>query len=198
MRLLSADEFDEKYDELWNGCKKQLFKFEMLPEYDEFEIKDWASVSSSQINELISTVQSELYACKDDYQQRFSAGMEFLRLRYVPFPLTKYLLVELSSYATSQLIGAKINIIEDADLPKIGSHLKPCFHDFLLFDDYALLKLDNQPNGNMDCGAFYTTDKSEVETYIEFKHRLIELSQTLDHYMKKLNLHFCTAVQESK
>lgn len=190
MKYLSNPDFITKYFEIWNNCKREFFKLEVLPEYDEFSIADWATVDAKQTQQLINRVQGELFDWKDRYGKKiYTDKVEFLRIRYIPFPLTKYLLIELSSYKTSQAIGAKIDIIEDSDLPKIKPALKDCFGDFLLFDDTHLFKLDN-PGGITNCGAFYTDNAAEIAPYIQMKNELKALSKPLDDYLKLLNIQF--------
>jgi hypothetical protein len=193
MEYLEHEAFMAKYFEKWDNCKIEHFKLEVLPEYDEFGIDDWSKVDSQKTNDLIIDIQKILYARKEEFAEKIiKGGMEFMRVRYLPFPLTKYLLIELSSYATSQSIGAKIEIIEDADLEKIKS-LMDYFCDFLLFDDTALFKIDN-PGGIVKCGAYYTENQEEIAPYIALKKQLKQISQPLDEYLRLSNIQFVNSI----
>lgn len=187
MKHLNYEEFISKYSEISKNMNVQFFKFEMLPEYDEFNIDNWSTVDSKKANELVQGVQeSTLEWLKDKSAEEHA---KYFRVRYIPFPLTKYLLIELSSYATSQFLGSKVHVIEDAQLATITDKLKTCFRDFLLFDDRYLFVIDN-PGGIVACKAYYTEDPEEIAPYIEFKNAVTPLSQRLDDFLEKYNLKF--------
>lgn len=192
MKHINHQEFLEKFKQLFNSCN-DFFKLEVLPEYDDFNedfgIKDWHEVDAHKLNELIVISQQEAYEGKEKFIERKANGFKHLRVRYVPFPLTKYLLVELSSYITSQAIGKEVRMLDESSVSKLTPTLQPLFSDILLFDDRALLKVDN-PGGITKCSAFYTEDKAEIAPYLELKKEVTHLSHSLDDYMRLLNIGF--------
>lgn len=189
MEHLNYDEFMAKFSELWEFSKESLFKLEMLPEYDEFNVDNWKNVDARQAEKLVHRVQNEILSYKESDAQKYLTGFKSIRVRYLPFPVSKYLFIELSSYATSQYIGEIISIIDDSTLANIPANRIPYFCDYLLFDDCRLLKLNNL-NGIVKCSAFYSEEKYEIEPYLELKNLILTLSEKLDDYMSRYNLSF--------
>ncbi|MEO6520343.1 MAG: DUF6879 family protein [Mucilaginibacter sp.] len=196
MQYLNRPDYKEKYFKLWETCRDEFFKLEVLPVYEEFDISDWSTVDARKTNELICKVQKSIYSSKEKFHSRiFNDGVHFNRIRYIPFPLSKYLLIELSSYMTSQSIGVNIEVIEDSDLPKIDEKLRHLFSDFVLFDEKHLFKFDN-PGGIMTGGAYYSDQVDEIAPYIQLSNSLKTMSKSLNEYLSLLNIQFINSISD--
>ena len=89
MIYLDKIELQEKYSFLNSHVEKEFYKLETLPEYNDYGIEDWNSVSSSEMRNLIIKAQNEIYS---NYHQiigeQIAKGVKLKRVRYISFPLS--------------------------------------------------------------------------------------------------------------
>lgn len=183
MKYLNVEEFYQKYEELKKNLKSEFFKFEVLPEYVEYGVVDWNSVTGNKMLEIIHQAQSsrmsQISAFKTDTQN----GISNRRVRYLQFPLSKYIIRQFSTYLISEEIGEQIFIFEQIEDSQLNNS---DLNDFLLFDDNQLLK-HLYVDGELK-GAHYSNDKTEISSYLELKKILTLSSIPFKEFLNNYNL----------
>lgn len=183
MQYLDTQGFYDKYEELKRCTKNEFFKFEHRPEYIEYGINDWSRVVGEQMHNIILEAQKSRHKHKSAFEQDKKLGIINKRVRYLKFPLSKYILRQLSTYVIAEEIGEEIYIFED-----IEDHVlnKDYLSDFLLFDNLHILK-HNYVNGVLD-GAFYFNAPEDIAPYLELKKTLVSSAIPLDTFLYNYNL----------
>lgn len=184
MNYLSTEAFFDMYEELASNLKSEFFKLEVLQEYTEFEISSWDDLDNEVFSDKILQVQNSILSQKELFKGEIEKGIVSNRIRYVSFPLTKYVLFEFNAYLIATEIGENIyiidskSIIEDID----GKY----FCDYLMFDNERIL-IHDYDNGILK-GAYYSEDKNEIAPYLEVKNKLEKKGIPFMQYIDLLNL----------
>ncbi|MBW4889205.1 hypothetical protein KXQ82_05740 [Mucilaginibacter sp. HMF5004] len=187
MEFLSNDDFFAKYYEVYPTLKKQFFKLETSQSYVEYNITNWNEIPSSQMPGIIKNAQANVFKQKESYSDVIERGVQLKRVRYITFPLSKYVLRQFSSYLIAEEIGERIFILEESN--KLDDLInREIFSDFLLFDDEKIL-VHNYVDGKLE-GAYYSEDPSEIQPYLNLKQISEELSISFGEFTANFNLVF--------
>jgi hypothetical protein len=186
MILLDNKTFYQKYSLLIDETKKESFKLEVLQTYVEDGISDWNSLNGKKLSKLLPKAQKEILKQKKEFDDCFKKGVKIKRVRYIHFPLDKYLIYELSSFQAAVDIGEDIDVIE-GEKKTINIDIT-YFKDFLLFDKRKIL-VHNYIDGKL-CGAFFSEDPTEVAPYLEVRKQVLKSAIPLNDFLNQLSVSF--------
>lgn len=185
MEYLDTNRFYEKFEELDDQLKNEFFKLEVLQEYNEYGIEDWTSVQGDQMRDIIQKAQSTRLKQKSTFDKARERNINYCRVRYLKFPLSKYLVRQFSTYLVSEEIGEQISIFED-----IGNNMDGIdidyLKDFLLFDNRYLL-LHKYVGGELE-GAYFSDNASEIAPYLEIKKQLSSKAISFSDFLHDYNI----------
>lgn len=158
-----------------NNMKNIMRKFEFLQSYSFLNEKNYVNYlhndRSTYVDGLSLFAQNDLEASKKD-------ALKFLkieRLRFVQYPLTKYLEHEFYIYKIINKNGRKTRFFDDKSL------LIKNAKDFICFDDDLCYILDFSETDLL--GALKVTDKSIIAEIIEWYDCVMEKSLPCSEYM---------------
>ncbi len=161
---LGVKEFNTKFDELWGSTKNELFKLEVLQDYQE-DHGDLYQLFLKNDVELLKSKLRELW--KND-----RPSFTWNRVHVVELPLSEYMRFELTAYEIWEELGVNIYITTFDAIKNVLS--KPIFEDFLIFDNEHLFvnRFDDKANFLY---SDYSIDKELLRKYIDFKNDLMGL-----------------------
>jgi hypothetical protein len=182
--FLDKNEWGEKYNQLTNEFKNDFFKFETLEQYNDYGITDWTNIPNLEMLDLIKKSQAAILLMTSQLQSSLVRGCKIKRVRYLTFPLSKYILRQFSVFRIYQNLGIDIEIFED--IGQVKDIDKSLFRDFLLFDESKLLLIDN-PNGVYN-GGLFTEKIDEIKPYIDLKKIICKNTIKFDDYINNFNI----------
>ncbi|MBE9602659.1 DUF6879 family protein [Pedobacter sp. MC2016-24] len=181
---MDKDSWSQKCNSLINEAKDEYYKLEILPSYNDYGIYDWNSVRNEDMAALIKKGQDSIYSNSAPIKKQIENGVEVKRVRYLSFPLSKYILRQFSIYKIYEELGVKIEILEDITLDnELDLNF---FRDFLLFDNKHILLIDN-PNGCFN-GGMYSDDPNEIKPFIAIKELISDKTVSLKNYLGNFNI----------
>lgn len=149
----------EKY---FATCKKSAFRLELRQEYADD--KKQANLFSKTGTFDIATHQKWLKILRSAQKR----GCTFSRVHVVSYPLSSYIEYEMKAYSYSSKAGEKIHLLDKKN------YISSITHDFWLFDDCIVLKMNYSQNGQF---LGYEKITKNIDKYIELKRTLLHHSE---------------------
>ncbi len=177
---VTVDEFASAFDNFSAKVQRRIFKLERLQNYIEQDNESWREFRSGNIQrslELMPTIRAREAQFDIDF---FRRGLQFLRMRAVESPLSSYVDWEFHSYPISAQYGETILVADITNADRNG----PLWNarDFLLFDSFAVLVHDYDPDGLLH-GGWVCQDAALIKRCTDLAHRFTSVSVPLAVFM---------------
>jgi hypothetical protein len=175
-KMLSVDEFYTAYLNLCKRTNDRIFKLERIQSYQEPDNASYIEFSLGNIEHAVKLLPDVRAIQAEHYTDLFRRGLQFIRVRAVEFPLSKYLEWEFKGYPINAKYGETI-LIADITSEPISSALRES-SDFMLFDSFAILIHDYNAEGILS-GGWLCEDKNLIMDYQELADIFISKSVPL-------------------
>ena len=168
------------FSEFSAKVQRRIFKLERLQNYIENDDESWREFQSGNIRRSIELMPG-LRAADAQYDiDFFRRGLQFLRVRAVESPLSPYLSWEFQTYVISAQYGETILVTDLTNADRNG----PLWNarDFLLFDSFAVLVHDYDPDGLL-CGGWVCQDEAFTKRCTDIASQFTSVSVPLAVFM---------------
>jgi|SRR5579863_353073 len=183
----SLERFLSAFDEFSARVQRRIFKLERLQNYVESDNESWRQFQAGNVKrslELMATIRAQEAQYDVGF---FRRGLQFLRVRAVELPLSPYVEWEFQFHVISAQYGETILVTDVTDADRSGALWNA--RDFLLFDSFAVLVHDYDPEGLL-LGGWICQDKEIIENCTElasqFTSRSVPLAAFLAEHPPKL------------
>jgi len=177
---ISVDQFFSEYNRFSAQVRCRVFKLERLQNYMEPDNESWREFQVGNIKRSLELIPM-IRAKEAEYDvEFFKRGLQFLRVRAVELPLSPYIEWELQFHAFSAQYGETI-LVSDLTYTDRGSMLWNA-RDFLLFDSFAVLVHDYNPDGLL-VGGWVCQGEAIVRHYSDLARDFTSISVPLAVFM---------------
>ena len=188
MDMLNAELYFEKANDTIRVTKGDVFKLELLDEYNTSFEKQWqffkrnGRVSADMLYEYVK-------GSHDRAREFKRRGIRFRRVHVVSLPLSVYLRFEMESYKIFEKMGESVYLIERKKFAKIAkpSGMRPM--DLLATDECVfLVKYANVRNniGGELVGSFLIDEPEKVKKYKGYVERILKKAVPLNKFLRAI------------
>lgn len=187
MDILNADLYFEKANDAIREAKGDVFKLDLLDEYNTSFEKPWRSfkkeghVSADMLYRHIKEAYERAY----EYRRK---GICLRTVHVVSLPFSEYLKLEINDYKASQTMGEKIYLIERGKFAKIAKPKGIRLMDLLIVDEAVFLvkyaDVRNNIGGEL-IGSFLIDEPDKVEKYKEYEKRILRKALPLNRFLRE-------------